>query len=102
MSTLKNIAIRNGVISDAEIKPKFHKFFTEIVGKYGRMYEPELKLKVMKKNNLMEIYGNAALAFRLWRKGKVRLTAPKIGQLDQISEIFESFVAQERGDEKSE
>jgi heterodisulfide reductase subunit C len=101
MSALKNMAIRNGVVSDAEIKPKFHKIFTEIVGKYGRMYEPELKLKLLRKNDLREIYVNAVLAFKLWRKGKVRLSAPKIHQLNHISKIFENQLKEERGEERS-
>jgi heterodisulfide reductase subunit C len=92
MSTLKNMAIKNGAVSDSEIKPRFHRSFTKIVGKYGRMHEPELKMRLLPKTNLRELYQNAVLALRLWRKGKVRLQAPKIDQIDQISEIFDNLL----------
>ncbi len=92
MSALKNIAIKNGFASDDEIKPKFHKSFTEIIRKYGRMHEPELKMKLMRKSDLRELYQNAVLAFRLWRKGKVKLLAPRMDQLSHISEIFEDLL----------
>jgi heterodisulfide reductase subunit C len=95
MSTLKNMAIKNGEVSDSEIKPRFHKSFTEIIGKYGRIHEPELKMKLLPKTNLKELYRNAVLAFRLWRKGKVKFQPSKIDQIDQISEIFENLLKEE-------
>jgi heterodisulfide reductase subunit C len=95
MSALKNMSLENGVVPDDETKAKFYKNFAEIIRKYGRMHEPELKLKLMSKTDLKEVYRNLILGFRLWRKGKVKRKAQKIDQIDKLSEMFKALLNEE-------
>jgi len=89
MSALKHTAIKEKFPAKIEIKPKFHQSFAEIVLKYGRIHEPELFLKITRKNNLHEIMQNAKLGLTLLRKGKLKLKAPKVNKKTQWSAIFE-------------
>lgn len=96
MSSLKNIAIRENVPCKIETKPKFHKTFSEIIKKYGRMYEPELKMKLIKKTNPGDVFHNAILAVRLLRKGKIKLMPPKTDQSRELSAFFETASEEEK------
>ncbi|MFQ5836323.1 MAG: 4Fe-4S dicluster domain-containing protein [Candidatus Bathyarchaeia archaeon] len=95
MSTLKNIAIRENIPSKIETKPRFHKIFANIIKKYGRMHEPELTIRLVNAASPRELFRNAVLGFRLWRKGKVKLSPSKIKQSDQLSKIIESTLKEE-------
>ena len=88
MSSLKNKAMENKVPAKIPTKPKFHKGFTEIVGKYGRMHEPQLQIKLMKKTNPNEVLNNMAFGFQMLRKGKVKITPSKIKRTKEIEAIF--------------
>jgi hypothetical protein len=76
MSNLKRLAIEAKVPAGIKAKPIFHKTFTEIVEKYGRMYEPELYLKVADKRDLLGLFRNASLGLRLMSKGKISFKPP--------------------------
>lgn len=96
MSALKNVALREKIPSKIEAKPKFYRLFADNVKKYGRVREAELFMKLMKKSDIRGLMHSAILAFRLWRKGKLSLRAPKIGQTAQLSTIFENALKEER------
>jgi len=89
MSTLKNIAIKTKTVAPDETKLKFHKSFTSVIKKYGRIHEADLMFPLISKTNLKELYRKGLLGFRLWRKGKVKIQPSKIKQLDQILKIYE-------------
>ena len=95
MSSLKNMAIENKVPAKIPAKPKFHKAFTEIVGKYGRMHEPQLQVALMDKTNLKELFKNARLGMKLWRKGKVKISPSKVSKKSDIDAIFENALKKE-------
>jgi heterodisulfide reductase subunit C len=95
MTSLRNLAIRENFVAKAGVKPKFHKSFFEIVNKYGRMHEPELLTRILKKSDLGSLFHNAALGWRLWRKGKLRIQAPKIEQSDDLSNILKKTSEEE-------
>jgi len=95
MSSLKNMAIQNHVPARIPTKPKFHKAFTEIVGKYGRMHEPQLQVKLMSKSNPKELFGNASLGLKMWRKGKVKLSPSKIERIGEMESIFKGALKKE-------
>ena len=76
MSNLKRLAIEAKVPARIKAKPIFHKTFTEIVEKYGRMYEPELYLKVADKRDLLGLFHNVSLGLRLMSKGKISFKPP--------------------------
>jgi len=96
MSSLKNIAIRENIPCKIELKPKFHKTFSEIIKKYGRMHEPELKIKLIKKTSPQDVFHNATLALRLLRKGKIKLLPPKTDQIPDILVLFETASKEEQ------
>jgi len=96
MSGLKNVAMRTNVPAPVALKPIFHRQFTEIIGRYGRMHEPELKMRLMKKTNPFEILQNASFGVRMFRKGKVRLRPSRIGSSTHFSEIFRNASNEER------
>ncbi len=89
MMSLRNVAIQENFVDKNAVKPKFHRSFFEIVNKYGRMHEPELFTKILKKSDLKSLFHNAALGWRLWRKGKLRIRAPKIEQSNDLVNILE-------------
>jgi len=96
MSALKNIAIKEKIPAKIPIKPKFHKTFADIVQKYGRVYEPELFLKITKKSDIQGLMENAAFGWKLLRKGKIKMKAPKVNQKAQWSTLFKN-VSKEDG-----
>lgn len=95
MSGFKNIAMKNNVPAPIALKPKFHKTFTEIVGKYGRMHEPELQMKLANKASLRELLRNVSLGLRMYRKGKLKLQPSKLKQSTHFSEIVKNVLTEE-------
>ena len=68
--SLKNKAIQENILE----KPpswKFHKYYYEIVNKYGRMHDLELMLKLMPKTDFGKVRRSARLGLRMMRQGKV-------------------------------
>lgn len=90
MSSLKNMAIENKVPAKIPTKPKFHKAFTEIVGKYGRMHEPQLQVKLMKKTSPSQVFKNMRLGLKMYRKGKVKITPSRVKHAKNMETIFKS------------
>ena len=95
MSGFKNMAMKNNVIAPIALKPKFHKTFTEIVEKYGRMHEPELQIKLTKKTDVGALMHNASLGLRMFRKGKIRLQPSKLNPETHFNEIVKNVQKQE-------
>jgi len=95
MSALKNTAIKEKIPAKIPAKPKFHKTFTDIVQKYGRIHEPELFLKITNKSDLHGLMENAALGWKLFRKGKLKLKAPKVNQKAQWSSLFKNVAKED-------
>jgi heterodisulfide reductase subunit C len=89
MSGFKHMAMKNNVKAPIELKPKFHKAFTEIVGKYGRMHEPALQMKLTKKTSPRQLLHNASLGVRMLRKGKLNLKPSKLAATTRFSNIVE-------------
>ena len=75
--SLRNKTIRENLVKD-RAKSNFHKYFFEIVNKYGRLHEPELLAKLLDMTNFGSLLHNARLVLRLFKKGKLHLRAPKI------------------------
>ena len=95
MSGFKHMAMKNNVGAPIELKPKFHKAFTEIVGKYGRMHEPSLQLKLTKKTSPRQLLRNASLGVRMLRKGKLILKPSKLAPATRFSYIVENTLKEE-------
>ncbi|HCW07169.1 MAG TPA: hypothetical protein DGG95_07380 [Cytophagales bacterium] len=88
MMSLRNKAIRENLVKDGA-KSDFHKYFFEVVNKYGKMHEPELLVKFVDMTNFDSLLHNAHLGFRLFKRGKLHLRAPKIEQTSWVSSILE-------------
>jgi len=95
MSGFKNMAMKNNVSAPIALKPKFHKTFSEIVGKYGRMHEPELQMKLLNKTSPSDLLHNASLGLRMFRKGKLKLRPSKLSQSTHFSEIVKNVSKEE-------
>lgn len=95
MSGFKNMAMKNNVPAPIALKPKFHKAFSEIVGKYGRMHEPELQMKLLNKTSPSELLHNASLGLRMFRKGKLKLKPSKLSQSTHFSKIVRNVLKEE-------
>ena len=74
MMSLRNKTIRENLVKDS-IKTDFHKYFFEVVNKYGRLNESRLMFKLL---DLISILQYVPLGLRLFRRGKMHLKAPKI------------------------
>jgi len=88
MMSLKNEAIRKNLVKDG-VNAKFHKYFFEVINKYGRMYEPELFFKLLDKTDVYSLRHSASLGLRMLRKGKMPIKAPKIEQTPWVSKMLE-------------
>jgi heterodisulfide reductase subunit C2 len=93
--SLKNKAIQENILE----KPpswKFHKYYYEIVNKYGRMHDLELMLKVMPKTDFGKVRRSTRLGLRMMRKGKVKVRAKKIQQAASLSQVLEKASGEEK------
>jgi len=95
MSGLKHMAMKDNVKAPIELKPKFHKAFTEIVGKYGRMHEPALQMRLTKKTSPRQLLRNASLGVRMLRKGKLNLKPSKLAATTHFSKVVERALKEE-------
>ncbi|MFQ6081377.1 MAG: 4Fe-4S dicluster domain-containing protein [Candidatus Bathyarchaeia archaeon] len=96
MSSLKNMAIKEGIPAKIEIKPRFHKSFAEVIKVRGRMHELDLFMRMTKKTDIKRLVDDALLGLRLLRKGKLKLVASEINQKDQLLSIYENATEEER------
>ena len=88
MMSLRNKAIQENLVkNDANLK--FHKYFFEIVAKYGRIYEPELLFRLLKKSDVNSLRHNVSLALRILKKGKLQVRAPKTEQNSWLTNMLE-------------
>jgi len=74
MMSLRNKTIRENLVKDS-VKTDFHKYFFEVVNKYGRLNESRFMFKLL---DLISIIQYAPLGLRLFKRGKIHLRAPKI------------------------
>jgi heterodisulfide reductase subunit C len=88
MMSLRNKAIRENLVKNSA-KLNFHKYFFEVVNKYGRLHETELLVKLLDKTDFRSLRSNASLGLRLFKKGKLQIRAPKIEQTSWLCTILE-------------
>ena len=84
MMSLKYMAIRENMVKDST-KSNFHKYFFEVINKYGRNHEPEFLIKFLDTSNFV---GFARLGLRLFKKGKMHLKAPRIEQTSFMQNLL--------------
>ncbi len=89
MMSLRNVAIEENFVSKMETKAKFHRSFFEVVNKYGRLHEPALLLKILKKTDVPDLWHNASLGWRLIKRRRLRLRPEKIEHAPELDKILE-------------
>ena len=94
MMALKNKAIQENMVKNP-INSKFHRYFFEVVNKYGKLHEPSLFLKLLDKTDINGLRSNLGLGLRLLKKGKLEMRAKKIEQPSILSAMLEK--TDERG-----
>ena len=94
MMSLRNKTIRENLFKEST-KSNFHKYFYEIVNKYGRLHESELYIKLLDITNFGSLLQTARLGLRILRKGKLHLRAPKNEQTLRIRSILEKIDQEE-------
>jgi heterodisulfide reductase subunit C len=77
MMSLRNKTIRENLVEDST-KSDFHKYFIEVVNKYGRIHEIELGIKLLDLTNFDSLLHNLRWGLRLFKRGKMHLRASKI------------------------
>ena len=93
MMSLRNMSIRENLVQD-HTKSDFHKYFFEVVNKYGRFHLPRFIVKIIDITNFNSLLQDGILGFRLFKKGKIRLRATKI-ETSWISSILEKSDSEE-------
>lgn len=87
------MSLRNKVIQENQAKDKvqlnFHRYFFQVISKYGKLHEPELLFNLMNKTDFKSLSKNANLGIRLFRKGKMQIKAPKTEQTPWLNIILE-------------
>ena len=94
MIRLRNLANSRGLAKDRE--SVFSQVFVQVIGRYGRMYEPEVLLRyyaaLSSPGGLLK---QAGLGLRMFRKGKIGLIPERI---DHIAEVAQIVAPARRGD----
>ena len=92
MMSLKYIAIRENMVKDSA-KSDFHKYFFEVINKYGRNHEPEFLIKLLDSSNLAS---SVRLGLRLLKKGKMHMRAPRTEHASYIKSMLEKTDQEEQ------
>ena len=88
MMSLRNKAIQENLVKDGA-KSDFHKYFFEVVNKYGKIHEPELLAKFVDMTSFDSLLHNGRLGLRLLKRGKLQMKAPKTEQTSWVYSILE-------------
>ncbi len=91
MDYLKHLAIIEGYTPLEKGALLFYDNFTKNILKYGRVFEPEIMLKIRVKTGFKGLKDDVILSVNLLRKGRIRITPEKIRRIDEIRILFEEL-----------
>jgi heterodisulfide reductase subunit C len=89
MDTLRGLAIRSGIKPGEKDIPLFHSVFLDTIKSKGRIHE--LSLLIQFKLKTKDLFKDAGLGWKMYRKGKIKLFPSKFGGGKEIKEIFNAF-----------
>jgi len=89
MDSLREIALRSGIQPGEKEIPLFHSVFLDTIRSRGRIHELSLILQF--KSKTKDFFKDAALGWKMYRKGKIKLFPSKFGGGKEIKEIFKGF-----------
>jgi heterodisulfide reductase subunit C len=95
MGALKRAAIRQEVQGFKESR-NFYRAFVETVRRYGRSEEVEIMARYFLTTNPLMAVDYVPLALTMLRKGKVKLSVPKIRGEGKLDKIFQKVEELER------
>lgn len=98
MDSLREIALRSGIQPGEKEIPVFHSVFLDTIRSKGRIHELSLILQF--KSKTKDFFKDAALGWKMYRKGKIKLFPSKFGGGKEIKEIFKGF--EKRGEAGSQ
>lgn len=93
MDSLREMALRSGVPPGEKEIPLFHSVFLDTIRSKGRIHELSLILQF--KSKTKDFFKDAALGWKMYRKGKIKLLPSKFGGGKEIQEIFKGFEKRE-------
>jgi heterodisulfide reductase subunit C len=94
IARLRNLAVRTGSAKDRE--SVFSRVFVQVIGRHGRMYEPEVLLRYYAAlSSLGGLLKQAGLGLRMLRKGKIGLLPEEIEEVDEVSRITQQAKREE-------
>jgi heterodisulfide reductase subunit C len=94
MDTLRGLAIHSGIQAGEKDIPLFHSVFLDTIKSKGRIHELSLILQFKKKTK--DLFKDAGLGLKMYRKGKIKLLPSKFGGGKEIKEIFSAYEKGER------
>lgn len=99
MDALREIALRSGIPPGEKEIPLFHSVFLDTIRSKGRIHELSLILQF--KSKTKDFFKDAALGWKMYRKGKIKLLPSKFGGGKEIQEIFKGFEKREGAGSRS-
>ena len=88
MDGLRIMALQAGKTANAENEVAVHKLFMDSIGKYGRLYELELFLRLTLKTGFL--FKNTDLALPMLTKGKLSFFPTKLKGANEVKKIIEA------------
>ena len=89
MDTLRTLAIRSGAPPGEKEVPLFHSAFLDTIKSRGRIHE--LSLILLLKSKTREFFKDAALGWKMFQKGKIKLFPSRLRGGKEVQEIFNKF-----------
>jgi heterodisulfide reductase subunit C len=89
MDTLRSLALRSGIEPGEKDIPLFHSVFLNTIKSKGRIHE--LSLIIQLKSKTKDLFKDAGLGWKMFRKGKIKLLPSRFGGGKEIQEIFNDF-----------
>jgi len=94
MDTLRHLAIRSGFPPGEKDIPLFHSVFLNTIKSKGRIHELSLILQLKFKTR--DFLKDAALGWKMFRRGKIKLLPSTLRGGREVREIFRAFEKGER------
>jgi len=89
MDTLRGLAIHSGIKPGEKDIPLFHSVFLNTIKSKGRIHELSLLLQLKFKTK--DLFKDAGLGWKMYRRGKIKIFPSKSGGRREIKEIFNAF-----------
>ncbi len=86
---LKSLALARGYAEPGAPAPAFYRTFFEVVGRYGRLYEPGLMIGVALRSGFGRLFRLAPLGLGMLRRGKMALLPERVRAVDEVRALME-------------